>query len=83
MSFAKMSRRGQVVIPQGIREALGLRPGDMLEFLLDARGSATVLAAERIPLRRLKGAWKKAGDPHLSDKDIAAAVMDAARRHRP
>ena len=80
MSSAKVSSKGQVVIPQDIREALGIRAGDVLEFVLDDSGGLAVRRTERIPLERLKGAWKRPGDPHLSDEDIAAAIKEAACR---
>lgn len=82
MSSAKVSSKGQVVIPQDIREALGIRPGDVLEFVLNESGGLSVRRMERIPLERLKGAWKKPGDPHLTDEDIVQAIQEAACRRR-
>lgn len=82
MSSAMVSSKGRIVIPQAIREALGIRPGHVLEFLLDGSGGMSVRRADRIPLASLKGAWKKAGDTHLTDANIAAAIADAARRRR-
>lgn len=32
MTTAKVSSKGQVVIPQEIREAIGLQPGDKVDF---------------------------------------------------
>jgi AbrB family looped-hinge helix DNA binding protein len=82
MSAARVSSKGQVVIPQDVREALGIRPGDVLDFMLDGAGTIRVRLADRIPLERLKGAWRKAGDPKLSDADIVAAIREAACRRR-
>ena len=82
MSSAKVSSKGQVVIPQELREALGIRAGDVLDFSLADGGSIVVRLAGRIPLERLRGSWKQVGDPHLSDDDILAAIREAACRRR-
>ena len=82
MSSAKVSSQGRVVIPRDIRQALGIRQGDVLEFALEGSGSVSIRVTGRIPLETLKGAWKRAGDPHLSDEEIARAIREAAgRRH--
>ena len=82
MSSAKVSSKGQVVIPQELREALGIRAGDILDFSLDAAGGISVRLAGRIPIERLRGAWKRPGDPHISDDDILTAIREAACRRR-
>ncbi len=46
--------KGQVTIPKRVRDAMGLKPGDEVDFVVDARGE--------ILLRR-------AGPPHPSDPD--------------
>jgi AbrB family looped-hinge helix DNA binding protein len=35
---AKITSRGQITIPKDVRERLGLRPGDEVEFVEDRRG---------------------------------------------
>ena len=82
MSSAKVSSKGQVVIPQALREALGIRAGDILDFSLDDAGGISVRLAGRIPIERLRGAWRQPGDPHVSDDDILAAIREAACRRR-
>ena len=82
MSNAKVSSKGQVVIPQDIREALGIRSGDVLDFTVQGKGAIVVRVVGRIPLEKLKGAWKRPGDPHLSDEDIHEAIREAACRRR-
>jgi antitoxin PrlF len=37
-AFAKISVKGQTVIPRAIRESLGLRPGDTLRYRLTEQG---------------------------------------------
>jgi len=40
---ARLTRQGQITVPKLVREALGLRPGDELEFV--ARGEEMLVAA--------------------------------------
>ncbi len=82
MSSAKVSSKGQVVIPQDVRESLGIRPGDVLDFSVDGKGAILVRIAGRIPLEHLKGAWKRPGDPRLTEEDIRLAIREAACRRR-
>jgi len=35
---ARLTEKGQVTIPRQVREELGLRPGDEVEFVADAAG---------------------------------------------
>lgn len=37
--------KGQVTIPKRVRDALGLKPGDGVDFLLDERGQVVVRRA--------------------------------------
>lgn len=49
---SKVTSKGQVTIPQDIRMQMGLRPGDEVEFVVDAKGF-------RIRKRMLKSPFKK------------------------
>ena len=42
----KVTQKGQVTIPQPVREALGIRPGSEVRFELDGKG-ARLLSGER------------------------------------
>jgi AbrB family looped-hinge helix DNA binding protein len=81
-SSAKVSSKGQVVIPQAIRERLGIREGDELEFVVAGEGWVHVRIVNRVPFQSLRGAWKEPGDPHLTDEDIRDAIAEGARRGR-
>ena len=50
---AKLSSKGQVVIPADVRKRLGLSQGSVLRFRMDADGVR--LLAEAGDVRRLKG----------------------------
>ena len=77
VSTTKLSSRGQVVIPEEIRQRLGLETGAQFVVLGDA--DTVVLKRIQAPspkefdalLVRARKAAKKAG---LQEKDIAAAI---------
>ncbi|MDQ6751195.1 MAG: AbrB/MazE/SpoVT family DNA-binding domain-containing protein [Actinomycetota bacterium] len=66
----RVTQKGQVTIPQRIREALGIRPGTEVEFMLDEDGAHLVLdrdlAAEEVA--QMRGA----GDVALTTDEILA-----------
>lgn len=81
---AKLSSKGQVVIPVDVRKRLGLSRGSVLRFQMDADGVR--LLATATDVRRLKGRLKMPVAPVTVDEmnnAIAtrrAAVGGAAKR---
>lgn len=77
-----LTSKGQVTIPKEIRDQLGLKPGDKVEFTLHSDGILQVVP-RRGSIRDLKGILPK---PKVSlsleelDDAIARAVIDRARR---
>lgn len=77
-----LTSKGQVTIPKEIRDQLGLKPGDKVEFTLHNDGILQVVP-RRGSIRDLKGILPK---PKVSlsleelDDAIARAVIDRARR---
>lgn len=65
----KVTQKGQVTIPQPVREALGIRPGSEVRFELDDRG-ARLLSGERAAEE--VGAMVGAGEGELSTDEILA-----------
>ena len=66
----KLDKKGRIVIPKGMRDALGVKEGD--EILVILKGRAVVLTRPqeyaRITRGLLKGTWsrsKKAADRYL------------------
>ncbi len=55
---ATVSEKGQVTIPKALRERLGIRPGQVLEFTDDHGRLLAVKAAERDPVDAVYGILK-------------------------
>jgi antitoxin PrlF len=77
----KLTSKGQVTIPKGIRDRLGVRPGDKVQFFIDDRGRAVL--EPTIKLRDIVGILPR---PERSltieaiDKGIAEAAVERFRR---
>lgn len=72
-----MSTKGQVVVPKMVREHLGLKAGDKLDFIVLDSGEVVIKPRTR-DVRTLKGLLK--APRHLSIEDINDAIRS---RHRP
>ncbi|MEJ7893119.1 MAG: AbrB/MazE/SpoVT family DNA-binding domain-containing protein [Solirubrobacteraceae bacterium] len=57
---SRVGTKGQVVIPKEIRDQLGLRPGDEVEFEPDGTG-VRVIPAGPADFRRLRGRFAGSG----------------------
>lgn len=76
MPTSTLTSRGQTTIPKPIREALGLQPGDRVEFTLEE---------DRVLLRRagadvsaLDGMLDHLGEEPVSIEEMNEAVREAA-----
>lgn len=78
MARSTLTSKGQVTIPKKIRERLGLRVGDRLDFQVDAHGKLLVEPERAGKLGRVPGFLQ-----HLAgDRPVTAKEMDEAiRRH--
>ncbi|MBI4331055.1 MAG: AbrB/MazE/SpoVT family DNA-binding domain-containing protein [Chloroflexi bacterium] len=79
----KMSSKGQIVIPEGIRNKLGLKPGD--KFLV--MGDKDVLILKMLSVPRLdefegllKEARRRATAAGMKRADVARVVSEARSR---
>jgi len=77
MSKATVSSRGQTVIPKPVREHLGLKPGDEVEFIVRDDGEVLVKPATE-DLRKLKGILYRAGRKPVSLQAMRAAIRQRA-----
>jgi AbrB family looped-hinge helix DNA binding protein len=76
----KMSESGRVVIPIEIRQALGLKEGDMVLFeQLDGEARITTRQAQLRRAQELFRQYVPVGSPSLADELIAERRAEAAR----
>lgn len=59
MTKAKVTSKGQVTIPKDVRERLGLRPGDAIEFVEDRRGFRVQKRVAASPFKKYRGYLKQ------------------------
>jgi AbrB family looped-hinge helix DNA binding protein len=55
---SKVTTKGQVTIPKDVRERLGLRPGDEIEFVEDTAGFRVQKRVLVSPFKRYRGYLK-------------------------
>ena len=73
MPIATITSKGQITIPKKIRDALRLRPGDQVDFVLDDAGVVS-LRAGSTHINDLKGLLLRPGRPPVSTEDMARAI---------
>jgi AbrB family looped-hinge helix DNA binding protein len=69
---ATVTSKGQITIPVQVRSALGLDPGDRIEFVEIEKGKFAVVAAT-VPVQRLKGIIRKPAKA-VSIEEMNAAI---------
>jgi AbrB family looped-hinge helix DNA binding protein len=72
MSYATLTSKGQITVPLEVREALGIKQGDRLEFQATAPGRYEVVAAT-VPVTALKGLLAGVHSASLQDMEDAIA----------
>ncbi len=81
MPTSTLTSKGQVTIPRKIRERLGLRVGDRLEFRIDERGKLLVEPEASSRLGRVPGLLSHlAGDRPVTIEEMDEAIRERARR---
>jgi antitoxin PrlF len=76
MSTARLSTKGQLVVPKEIREFLGLEPGDRIDFVVEEDGRVSLRPA-LVDFRTLRGS---VGD--VEGRSVTLEEMDRTIRHR-
>jgi AbrB family looped-hinge helix DNA binding protein len=79
MPTATMSSKGQTVIPKAIRERLGLRPGDALDFVVQDDGDVVIRPALE-DVRRLKGVLHHAGRAPVTVQHMNRVIREGRGR---
>ena len=83
LSTTKLSSKGQVVIPEEVRNSLGLKTGD--QFIVIGKGDAVILKTISEPSldqfeELLKEAQKQAKKAGLKKTDIKKAIEAVRKR---
>ncbi|HUK47602.1 MAG TPA: AbrB/MazE/SpoVT family DNA-binding domain-containing protein [Terriglobales bacterium] len=86
MPGATVTSKGQITIPIQVRIALGLDPGDRVEFVETGKGQFAMLAAS-IPVQNLKGFIHRPAKPiSIDEMNVAiakrAAQLDSHKRKK-
>jgi antitoxin PrlF len=77
----KLTSRGRVTIPIKVRSALGLRPGDHLDFVELEKGEFTIIAADR-SVQELTGLFKGRCKRAVTLEEMDAAIARGASRSK-
>ena len=77
MPTSTLTSRGQTTIPKPIREALGLQPGDRVEFLMEE--GQVVLRRATADITELDGLLDRSGQEPVSIGEMNEAVRRGAR----
>ena len=82
MPIATLTTKGQLTIPQLVRESLGLEAGDKVDFVADPLGGYRV-----VPLRKdvklLRGRFAGRAAHSVSLESMAEAVQSEAVKRSP
>ena len=78
MPYAKMSTKGQVVVPKEVREYLGIHAGDRIDFVVREDGQV-VLRPAVLDVRELRGLLHRKGRPAVTVEEMKRAVRHRAK----
>jgi AbrB family looped-hinge helix DNA binding protein len=73
MPISTITSKGQVTIPKEVRDRMGLKPGDRVDFISDPAGR-TVLRPINSDFRSLKGMIKSPFKRPLTLKEMDQAI---------
>lgn len=80
MSSATLTSKGQITIPASVRQRLGLKAGDRVEFMPEGQDRFVIVPAA-LPASALKGLVGKPERPvSIDNMNEAIAEMGARRR---
>jgi antitoxin PrlF len=81
LAAAKITSKGQITIPVQVRAALGVDPGDRIEFVEVGKGEFNIVAATR-SVKELKGLFRGRRSKPVSIEEMNAAIAKGASRSR-
>jgi AbrB family looped-hinge helix DNA binding protein len=75
---AKLTSKGQITLPKQLRDALGLKPGDVIDFAPGESGGFTLAKHNKPDLEAIIGLLARHGGPNpLGRAEIDTAVDTA------
>jgi AbrB family looped-hinge helix DNA binding protein len=74
MPTATVTSKGQVTLPQKIQEALRVRPGDRIDFVLGEDGEVRLRAGE-VDVGELRGFLRRPGRPTVTLEAMEDAIL--------
>lgn len=81
MATSTLTAKGQTTIPKGVREFLGLHPGDRLDFVIE--GDRVILEPATTDVRELKGLLHRSGRETVTVEAMTEAVKRRAAKRAP
>ena len=81
MAAATVTSKGQITIPARVRIALGVSPGDRIEFVEVGKREFNIVAATR-SVKELKGMFRGRRRKPVSIEEMNAAIAEGASRSR-
>ena len=76
MATATITSKGQITLPKEVREHLGLKRGDRVDFSIDAEGKVQMRAAKR-SVSELFGFLKRPGAVPVSIEEIDESIAQS------
>ena len=77
MAVAKLTSKGQTVIPKKIREYMHLQPGDRIDFVIDEQGRVVVTPLDS-DVQELKGLLRQPNRKPVSLQRMHEAIRRRA-----
>ena len=78
MAIAKLTSKGQTVIPKIIRDYMRLQPGDRIDFVIDEEGRVLVKALGS-DVQELKGLLREPGRKPVSLEKMSSEAPQGIR----
>ncbi len=79
MAVAKLTSKGQTVIPKKIRKYMRLQPGDRVDFVIDEEGRVVVKPLDS-DVQELKGLLRNPGKKSVSLQRMNSDIRRRARK---
>ena len=77
MATATLTSKGQITVPQAVRQTLGLQTGDRVAFVADEAGGYKVVALRK-DVKTMRGRFSGRAKQPVSIDDMAVAVQAEA-----